>query len=230
MCKPLNDHRSNKMSSRLTNNANLTISNQETFNGHPVQIHKGSLIEDYLTKIERTIQAALFEHPRTVAFRIDLRLPPNNGNNDSSVIGRFIESLKAQIKADLLKKQRAGKRVHPCTLRYVWVREQDTSLQSHYHVVLLLNNDTYNTLGSFNANEGNMSARIQKAWASALSSDVFQSGRLVHFAKNGTYIVKVNSPTYIQDLDNLFHRISYFAKVDTKVYGNRMKSFGCSNK
>lgn len=230
MCKPFNYRRNNTMALRLASNKNLTISNQEAFNGYSVQSEKYLLINNYLVKIERTIQAALFEHPRTVAFRIDLRLPPNNVDKDSSVISRFTESLKAQIKADLLKKKRAGKRVHPCTLRYVWVREQDTSLQSHYHVVLLLNNDTYNTLGSFNADDGNMSVRIQKAWASALGSDVFHSGRLVHFAKDGTYIVKVNSPTYIQDLDNLFHRVSYFAKVDTKVYGNKFKSFGCSSK
>ncbi|WP_368659126.1 YagK/YfjJ domain-containing protein [Budvicia aquatica] len=63
-------------------------------------------------------------HPRTLAIRIDLRLPDDDdgiAKIDPLCITRCMESLDEHLKADQERKKKAGKRVHPCTLRYVWV-------------------------------------------------------------------------------------------------------------
>ena len=218
------------MNARLAQNPNLTLHTKPDYNGNSVYLKRGPSIDSYLTNIDETLKKALFEHPRTIAIRTDLRLPLNFDRNDTCVISRFMESLKAQIRADLNNRARRGVRVHDTTLRYIWVKEQNKSMNWHYHVVLLLNNDTYNHLGNFNAQEGNMAARIKKAWISALGLCTYAYGGLVHFPKNPIHYVNVNSKTYIQEYDTLFYRVSYFAKADTKKFGNGTNSFGCSRK
>lgn len=136
--------------------------------GLSVQTHCGPLSVRYLQEIESTLRQAVSCHPRTLAVRVDLRFPANAQRTDDAVISRFFASLKAQIEADLNAKDRAGRRVHPCTLRYVWVREQDSAPRQHYHVLLLLNADTYNCLGNYQAESGNLAYRIRSAWASAV--------------------------------------------------------------
>jgi hypothetical protein len=58
---------------------------------------------------------------------------------DTNVITKFFKSLNAKIVNDKTHKEREGKRVHPCTLRYVWARERATANTDHYHVAIFLN-------------------------------------------------------------------------------------------
>ena len=118
-----------------------------------LNLNHGPLNSSYLNRIVETLHCSLSEHPRTMAVRIDLRLPditdPNSSMDvdspshfmavDQKVISRFFASLQAQIKHDLNCKRIEGKRVHPCSVRYVWVRECSAEFKWHYHVVLLLN-------------------------------------------------------------------------------------------
>ncbi len=216
------------MKVRHITNQNLTLSSQDTYNDYPIQTHCGALAINYLERIDKTLVYALLEHARTFVIRVDLRLPANKINDKTNVISKFFDSLKAQIRADLLKKEKGGIRVHPCTLRYIWVKEKDTSINNHYHVLLLLNHDTYHTLGDFKAEEGNMAARIKKAWTSALNIDFGECVRLVYFPRNPTYSINANSKDAPQDINSVIHRTSYFAKVKTKSYGDGKRSFGCS--
>ncbi len=86
----------------------------------------GPLDTRYLNNIKSTIDKALAEHSRTIAIRIDLRMPIDQfynetglsddspafiTNTDSNAISRFTKSLKAQIDADLLRKRNTEKRV-----------------------------------------------------------------------------------------------------------------------
>lgn len=67
----------------------------------------GTLNPHYVKRIQDTIDKALNDYPRTMILRVDLRLPEmDNGlyNFDSGIVTRFTVSLKAQIEADLLKK------------------------------------------------------------------------------------------------------------------------------
>ena len=218
------------MNVRHNQNQNLIIHNSNTFNGLAVQTEHGHLVYNYLKSIYLTILNAVTEHPRTCAIRVDLRLPSDSNPVESNVISKFIDSLKAQIQADLRKKERTGTRVHPCRLRYVWVKEKNKAVNFHYHVVLLLNRDTYHILGYFTHIEGNMAARIKKAWASALNYDVSGIGGMVHFPENPIYYINIKGPRYDEEFADLFYRVSYFAKADTKHFGDCSNSFGCSRK
>ncbi|GKV79220.1 hypothetical protein PEC106568_43930 [Pectobacterium carotovorum subsp. carotovorum] len=101
--------------------------------------------EAYLQRMISVINNAVAEHPRTMAIRVDLRLPDDEFNARQGLMSRFIESLDAKIEARYRSKQKQGKRTYPNHLRHVWVREVgEENQKSHYHVVLFVNNDTFN--------------------------------------------------------------------------------------
>tara|TARA_R110001599_G_C12115419_1_gene648394 strand:+ start:284 stop:958 length:675 start_codon:yes stop_codon:yes gene_type:complete len=222
------------MNVRLRNNTNLSLHTASHYQEHTVQLQHGPLIADYLESISQVFHNAISEHSRTLAIRIDLRLPNTIKCPDypfaygNSIISKFTASLKAQLKAHQLKKQSMGKRAIPCTLRYVWVNERDSVLNDHYHMVLFFNKDAYDRLGDIRAIEGNMAARIKKAWASALDLELRAVTGLVHFTRNGVFHLDSNSEYFNQNYNNCFEACSYLAKAKTKHYGSRMKSFGCS--
>jgi hypothetical protein len=222
------------MNVRHSDNKNLALHNKQSFNGLAVNDNY-LLIENYLTSIKRVLGFALQEHSRTLVARFDLHLPASPDCNDfpseydNTVISRFFASLNAQIQADLNKKGREGKRVHPCTVRYVWVKERGDALQDHYHVVLFLNHDTYFTLGDYNQPGDNLATKVVTAWASALGVEYFQANPLVHFPGDTPfYYLNKNAASFSSVYQAVFYRLSYFAKVDTKHYGNRSNNFGCS--
>lgn len=203
----------------------------------------GRLNEDYLERIESVIQRSLNEFPRTMAVRIDLRLPDNERYNvnpnlypkflyswDSRLISRFTESLKAQIRSDQLRKMKEGKRVHFCRLRYCWVREVSDTDKFHYHVLLLLNKDTYAFLGKLKSNkrESNLITKIRKAWGSALCCTYETSEQLVYVPENPCYYLDRNNSKFKGVYRDILYRSSYLAKDKTKPYGDGYRSFGCS--
>ena len=218
------------MQIRLRTNPNLRIHNQEHFYDLPLQNQHGVLIENYLHQMQLTVDNALKDHPRSFAFRVDLRLPTQTEPFSSNTITKFIASLKAQVKADLIKRKKRYGRVHPCNLRYIWVKEKNKALNWHYHLLILLNKDCYHCLGDFKASSGNMASRIKKAWASAVGYELINIGGLVHFPCNPIYYIDRNAPSYFDKYDQLFYRISYFAKAETKNFGDHSNSFGCSQK
>ncbi len=102
-------------------------------------------------RIADTFDCALKTHTRVLALRVDLRLPDGPAATDAAVISRFPASLKARIEALQLRKQREGKRIWPTTLRYAWSREfGELNGKKHYHLVLLLNRDTWCGPGDYN--------------------------------------------------------------------------------
>lgn len=202
--------------------------NHWQYEGLSVNLHHGPLIYDYLDSIHQTIMISLFHSPRTFAFRFDLRLPPDFNEHDTAVISRFFASLKAQLDALDAKKIREGQRIRPHNLRYIWVREIGESGRTHYHVLVLLNEDRFRTLGSLCADEGNLSARIKKAWASALKLPVEQFAQLVYFPRNPQYHLDANDPGFHSVLKGLFFRVSYFAKTPTKYFGSGQRHFGAT--
>lgn len=215
------------MLKRLTDNTNIRQYQDNQFEGYPIL--QCIMSEHYLKKIRTTIENAVQEHHRTLAIRFDLRIPQWMGEVDTALISRFLASLRAKIDADLKSKSRDGSRVYPCTLRYIWAREQDSSTHWHYHCVIFLNRDAYFTRGDITADKGNTAARIQQAWASALGLD-FESVRgLVDFTHNGVFELDANSGSFTHITGELFKAASYLAKVVTKKYGDGTKNFSCSN-
>ena len=200
----------------------------------------GPLDMDCMNTIEAVIYRAVKEYPRTIAVRIDLRLPQQVDNDmplcladiDSSVISRFFDSLTAQIAADQVRKTKSGIRVYPCNLRYVWVKERNQEFKDHYHVLLLLNKDAYGYLGQLDSKQPNLINKIRKAWASALRIDVQMFASLVHVPDNPIYYLDSNAQEqdFAQVVDALMYRVSYLAKKETKHYGDGFRSFGCSRR
>jgi len=211
---------------RLIQNSNLTLFHDESFFSNPVIVRHGPLCENYLVSIRDVLEFSLAEYNRVYVQRIDLRYPNYYSEYNSGDISRFISSLNAKIKHDLKTKNKVGK----CNLRYIWVREQLSSENPHYHVALFLNKDVYFCLGDFTNDSGNLSAMIKEAWASALGVDYFVVENSVHFPKNSTYHIHKNRESYQEEYKMCFHRLSYLAKVNTKVYSNGLKNISTSRK
>ncbi len=134
-------------------------------------------------RIRETVRHALNVHPRLTALRVDLRFPDVPAATDAAVISRFINALKARIDAYQKRKHREGKRVHPTTLHYVWAREfGECKGKKHYHLMLLVNRDTWCRAGDYRA-PGSLAGMIEQAWCSALGVDamprwcIFRPGR-----------------------------------------------------
>jgi hypothetical protein len=223
------------MNVRHTENRNLSVFEGPVFNSFDV--YTGSkLILNYLEKIDSVIFNSLTEHPRSLVIRCDLRLPKTSScpdypfANESNVISKFVDSFKAKVFADLQKKIKFGTRVHPCSIRYIWTKERKEAETCHYHVALFLNNDTYNSLGDYSYSGKNNATRITEAWASSLSMDFHEAKKLVHFPRNPLYYLNTKSSNFSVVYKQLFYRLSYFAKIETKLYGDGCKNFGCSRR
>lgn len=216
------------MHKRHPHNSNLHLHHERTWNGHRVLTQQGPVIVEYLQRIDETLRRATNDHPRTVLIRMDLRFPQKGNFREEGFITRFVASLKAQIEAHQERRARSGMRVHPCHVRFVWAREQASSIHPHFHMGLLLNRDVYLCPGAYNATEGNMAARITKALASALGISVEEAIGLVHFPNRGVHMLDANSPDFSCYRERAFECLSYLAKAATKYYGNQANHFGCS--
>ncbi|APS30908.1 inovirus Gp2 family protein [Pectobacterium punjabense] len=188
--------------------------------------------EAYLQRMISVINNAVAEHPRTMAIRVDLRLPDDEFNARQGLMSRFIESLDAKIEARYRSKQKQGTRTYPCHLRHLWVREVgEENRKSHYHVVLFVNKDTFSSLGRYDESGTGLASLIQTAWLSGLGLSNQPSYRtLVHFPKSPLYYLDINTEDYQTIYDRLTFRVSYFAKQRTKSYCREERSFGCSQR
>ncbi|EKC4033631.1 inovirus Gp2 family protein [Escherichia coli] len=147
----------------------------------------------WLSRFESILNSALAQHCAVSLIRVDLRFPEYmpasimDTDLDSAVISRFFESLKAKIQAYQRKKRRANKRVRATTLRYFWCREFGKMYgRKHYHVILLLNKDTWCSLGDF-SEPSSLATLIQLAWCSALHLEPWQGNGLVHFSRRTSF-------------------------------------------
>lgn len=219
------------MVQRYTLNRNINLHYGDYFNDLPLLPNTGPFSLQYLASIQKTLDMAIAEHPRTVAFRVDLRYPKNwKKGFYGDVISRFMASLKSQIKADLKRKAKKGQRVHRCTPRIIWVKEQSGKDGWHYHAVILLNKDAYLRLGGFASPLDNTVNRLRKAWASALGVSEVVSEGAVSIPDNATYYPEAFGSLERPMYEALFMRLSYMAKLRTKVYDGNGRSFGYSIK
>jgi hypothetical protein len=196
----------------------------------------GPLKDHYLQRMKQTIDNALEEYPRTFALRVDLRLPDGiNCNEDATIITRFITSVKAQVRADLYRKKKAGKRTYPCRVRYIWVREFGQKGKKHYHVLFLLNKDAYAYPGDYKnlaAEElklyGGISWMIADGWMRALKRSDKKYHRMVYLPKRGYYHLNRKNGETDPEYQDLLSRVSYMAKEFSKDNSDGQRNFGCS--
>lgn len=213
-------------------NNNLTLFYGDCFRGLPVMADKGPFIVEYLECLRSTIDFAVADYPRTLAFRADLRipcrddLPPYVYTN--TVISLFFERFKLIIKSDRARAKSNNPSAHDSKVRYFWVREEGYLGKPHYHLLILLNKDAYYTIGRLGSDRVNMIRRLEHAWASALSLPVDQVSGLVEIPNNAQYRIDLNDPSGVSVLAELFYRASYLCKAATKVYGEGQHGFGAS--
>jgi hypothetical protein len=227
-----NTDRTNRNPLRHPDNNNLSLHYGDTFEGFPLMSDKGPFIREYLSALKHTIELAMAEYPRMLAFRVDLRLPQGIELPDyaytNQVISKFFESFTKKIQ---YHQDRVGERGYArgCKVRYVWSRETGQGGKQHYHLLILLNRDAYYTVGRLGSDRVNMISRIEESWAGALGVAVNQVEGLVHIPKNAEYRVDRHvRRDDVDELPELFHRASYLCKVATKSFGDRQRGFDTS--
>ncbi|PBI81682.1 hypothetical protein A9993_19040 [Rahnella victoriana] len=193
----------------------------------------GELKKEYLRLIEKTIDRAQEEYTRVMAIRVDFRLPADKmkleqAKTDSAVITRCMKSLSERIKADLKRRKKAGKRIYPCQLRYVWVREFNKKGKKHYHTLLLLNREVYFHPGDYLKSDGTLASMISGAWMSALGLSCPKDRYLTQFPDNGYYYLDKNGKKHLETRDAVAFRTAYLAKVATKCNVDSERNFGSS--
>jgi len=213
-------------------NTNLHLYYHDTFEGFRLMGDKGPFILEYLLDLKHTIDLALAEYPRVLAYRVDLRLPQGVELPDfaytNQVISRFFESFTKRIQ---YHQERVAERGYSrgCKVRYVWSREIGQGGRQHYHLMILLNRDAYYTIGRLGSERVNMISRIEESWAGALGLPVDLMTGLVHIPKNAEYLIdRVKRQGKGDELADLFYRASYLCKKATKHYGDRQRSFETS--
>ncbi|WP_417762226.1 inovirus Gp2 family protein [Shewanella sp.] len=213
------------------------MNHSDLFEGIKIMKFKNGAYYDYLRSNFDLIKYVISLYPKVFAVRVDLRLFDGISVADNSVMTRFIESLKAQVEADYLSKKKEAKGVvHKSDVFYIWVREQGQDDKVHYHACLFFNGNAYSSLGSYELERNNLYNRIHKAWASALQKlcywqeriDVYDVHGTIHFPSNGCYRLNRKDVGIEQQFEKLVYRLSYFAKVDTKYFGSRVRHYGCS--
>ena len=235
------------MRKRHPDNTNLTLHHSGPWRGYDVQLQRGPLFSPYLERMEETMLKIIDSQARTMAVRLDLSLPLNGQFHPGDVIGRFIQSLRAQINTDLARRKREGKSAPDHRLKYICVRERSSSHQHHFHVCLFLNGDCYRSLGEMPKGAGagsfdpdippdigasrpnSLAKRIVAAWARALGWGEEQAVGLVHFCEGGVYCISRGSVVSDSRIAGLFNRLSYFAKATTKEFGDGCRNLRCSH-
>ncbi|WGW00124.1 inovirus Gp2 family protein [Vibrio sp. YMD68] len=210
----------------------FSLHTESTFKGYPVYTKRGPLIQQYLERSFETVYSSLQHYPRTFAIRVDLHLPDTLIQYNNHVINRFLTSLKEQIAHNRRQATKRNPYAHQSCVRYIWCKEQGIGSTPHYHVVLLFNADAFDTLGHPKSTNGNMAARIKKAWLRALNydaeKDIQNMGTLIHFCTNGTY--KLNALHDNGEIAALLYRVSYLCKAETKHFTHHQHQFGRSNR
>lgn len=213
---------------RHPENTNLKLFYGSTYRGFRVQTARGPLIENYLDRLFITLDCALRDHPRTLAFRVDLRIPngmPVDVVMDNAVVQRFVDSFKAKIAHNRRVCRQTRGRVHDTNVHFAWAREIGRGNKPHFHFVFFLNYDAFCALGQFQSGRDNNFNRLQEAWASALSLYVQFARGLVEIPDNARYVLTRHDR---EGLDEFIYRASYLCKAATKVYGDGCHSFGTS--
>jgi hypothetical protein len=214
---------------KLSNN-NLTVFTEEVFQGYTVN-QRYTLAEEYLLRLSNLMDRTLEDWGRVMLFHATLKFPSgykdiDTPDNQEGCISRFIESFKAKLKADYAKKIKNSKTAYQPKVHYAWARERDSSLNDHFHVFIFLNGDAYRQLGVPYSGRPNTATRVIDSWRSAIKLERFDVRGLVHFTNS--VCISRNSRDYLNQCDKAFFWLSYLAKIETKQFGDNVKSFSCS--
>lgn len=209
----------------------MNVISSSNFNGYPILLRHGVLIENILIGNEEVLARILSNHNRIAVMRFELKFP-NGYTGNVEIISKFFDSLRWRLKNDLAQKTANRNRTIHSEVGYVWVKELSAACGWHYHVTLFVNYDVYNCFGLINGKNINMYNRLLFSWASALGLSIDLAKGLVHIPNNPIYKLDCRSETFNEDIHEVLYRLSYLAKLKTKPYGDGSggRFFGTSNR
>lgn len=217
------------MSQRHPFNTNLHLHYYNAYNDLEVQMESLPMVTEYLEALQVTLENALNDYPRVLAFRVDPVIPTvisdtMTEEDHRTLIPKFNASLRAIIQHDLERRRRSGW-VPGTKVRHVWCREVGANGKPHYHYFLILNRDAYHLPGRVGSPNENLFNRISRAWYSALGVEWNPQEPWIHVPQNPVYWIDRGNP---QSFREAFYRASYLCKADTKQYGWGLRAFGTS--
>lgn len=221
----------------MTNRKNKLLKKKE-FKGINLTSREKELLEDRVNKIYEVLTQATNCFPRTFAFRVDLRFPHGYKFGETfPYMKKFFGSLESQITEELKRRKRRFSSVSEERLRYVWCKEIDKSDNPHYHLVIFLNKDNFQSVGNFKRFRDEHKCKhlyqmLLYAWARVLGIELEEARRAVQIPDNATYKVKTFEGEEMagnEEFTNLFNRSIYLAKARTRAIGVS-RSFGRSSK
>jgi glycosyltransferase involved in cell wall biosynthesis len=190
---------------------------------------KGPFVNEYLGTLKQTIDLALAQYPKVLAFRADLTFPQmvdlDHYFHNNEALSRFLESFKAKVEHNRAQALRLDPHAYNSKVRYVWAREFGQQGNPHYHLLFLLNQNAFYTPGRLGSPNPNMISRMQEAWASALGLPLEAAGPQVHISEKGTYRLQRGD---LSEYHGLFRRASYMCKAWSKLFEDGCHGFGSS--
>lgn len=149
--------------------------------------------EEILEAFDNLFNAAISKHNKILFNRMDLTFNDTSIYPcDNNLMSRFMEALTLHCK-------RLG--LDPL---YLWVREQATSINHHYHVILLLN-------GNLIQNPHEIFNKATYLWGNCLKTD---AAGLVHY---GTHImIRRNDNDFDFNYNEALKLAEYLAKSYSK--------------
>ncbi|NTZ39826.1 inovirus Gp2 family protein [Enterobacter sp. JMULE2] len=203
---------------------------------------KGNL--HHQRRIKQTMLKALTHHSRVSLFRLDLHYPDTDIHYvmDYEAISRFFKYLNEQLpafqkrKLKQLKLTKPDGYIHNTKIGHNWVREYGKETyfigkKLHYHVMLLLNADAFNSIRYNKGDTENLYTVIAKCWLKAIEVYDLKYSKLVHIPKNPVYEFNRNDLAE-KGIDGIYDsmkgRLDYLIKHKGKDVFNGKRSFGCS--
>ncbi|PFG46222.1 uncharacterized protein DUF3296 [Vibrio sp. ES.051] len=222
----------------MTNRKNKLIKQKE-FKGINLITREKELIESRVRKIYEVLTHATNCFPRTFAFRVDLRFPSDyKFEEEFPYMKKFFGSLESQIAEELKRRKRRFSSVSEERVRYIWCKEIDKSDNPHYHLVIFLNKDNFQSLGDFKRvirDERKCKYLYQMllcAWSRVLGIELEDAHKVVYIPENATYKVRSFEGEEVAgnyEFTSLFNRSIYLAKARTQAIGAR-RNFSTSVK
>jgi len=192
-----------------------TQTTKESYNGKPINTgerHKLPCYQEVLKRLEYVMSQALSKHAKVLFFRLDLRFPvtfiaPQDNNYMMEFMKRYVEKLEYK----------------KLSTHYLWVRERNTSLNHHYHLLMML--DGYKTMNAFKH-----VLLAQELWPQVLKIEGLKKidlkGLVQHCnQENACLMIHRNDK---ESINEAFFWGSYLAKVKTKEHDIPFRSMGSS--
>ncbi|WP_442488301.1 YagK/YfjJ domain-containing protein [Halomonas litopenaei] len=214
-------------------NDKLRLHYEDTYRGFDVQHWKdGPLVTNYLERVLKTLNAVTWINHSTFAFRVDLHFPsemprlPMHETND--VLARFFDNFRNEII------QRQTK--YPTQLHNLWAREQVNSDKPHYHLMIMLNKNAYDSLGAFAPDWfgvysfNNLYHRMMRSWLKAMGFDHDDPRfrQLIHVCEDPVTEKPWSCVLHRHDriaMNEAVYMASYLCKAYSKPFGQRAHVF-----